>query len=199
MKHEANVSPLLDPATPLPAHLHIFVAFDWGEEVDLERAAQLAPGEFVALSRRPRTPPSITYKPPPLRFRLAPTIVPLPVLGDLTADRVEATVFDFAAVSVSLLLPFRLSLPELTRFAGGLADGDSSRIVTRTAHAALEPLFQKVLPAIQKPSLLDTFSEEYYVFHFEPGAPLRPDMFFGDLASWAAGLLRLEDQPLSAE
>src|ERR1700722_3286033 len=113
MKHEANVSPLLDPATPLPAHLHIFVAFDWGEEVDLERAAQLAPGEFVALSRRPRTPPSITYKPPPLRFRLAPLTLALPGCGDTRIDVAEATVFDFAAVSVSLLLPFQLSLNDL--------------------------------------------------------------------------------------
>ena len=188
-----------DTTEPLLGHLHIFVAFDWGEEIDLERAAQLAPGEFVALSRRPRTPPSITYKPPPLRFRLAPTVVSLPVLGDLTAESVEATVFDFAAVSVSLLLRFRLTMSELTQFAGRLADGDCTRVVTRTAYAALEPLFQKVLPAIQKPSSIDTFSEEYYVFHFKPGAPLTPDMFFGDLASWAAGLLRIEDQPLSAE
>jgi hypothetical protein len=184
---------------PLSGHLHIFVAFDWGEELDLERAAHLAPGEFVALSRRPRTPPSITYKPPPLRFRLAPTKLPLPGCGDATAESVEATVFDFAAVSVSLLLPFRLSLEELTQLAGRLADPDISRLVTQTAHAVLEPLFQKILPAIQKTNWIEAFSEEYYVFHFKPGSPLQPETLLDERASWAAGLLRLEDQPLSQE
>jgi len=188
-----------DATAPIPGHLHIFVAFDWGEEIDLERAAQLAPGEFVALSRRPRTPPSFTYKPPPVRFRLAPMELPLPSCGDGLAEQVEATVFDFAAVSVALLLPFHLSFEELTQLAGRLADPDISRLVKQTAHAALEPLYQKVLPAIQKPNWIEAFSEEYYVFHFKPGAPLRPETLLGVQASWTAGLLRIEDQPLSQE
>jgi hypothetical protein len=184
---------------PLSGHLHIFVAFDWGDEVDLDRAAQLAPGEFVSLSRRPRTPPSIKYKPPPLRVRLAPVKLPLPGCGEGTAEVVEATVFDFGAVSLSLLLPFRLTLAELTQLAGRLADSDISRFVEQTAHAALEPLHDRILPAIQKPNWVEAFSEEYYVFHFKPGTPLRPDVLLGDLASWAAGLLRIEDQPLSED
>ena len=190
-----------DATAPLIGHLHIFVAFDWGDAVDLERAAQLAPGEgeFLSLSRRPRTPPSITYKPPPLRFRLAPAKLPLPGCGDATAELIEATVFDFAAVSVSLLLSIRLTLAELTQLAGRLADADIARLVIQTAHAALRPLYERILPAIQKPNWIEAFSEEYYVFHFKPGAPLQPDTLLGDLATWAAGLLRLEDQPLSEE
>jgi hypothetical protein len=198
MTHDASAPPL-DPTVPLPAHLHIFVAFDWGDEVDLERAAQLAPGEFVSLSRRPRTPTSITYKPPPLRVRLAPVKLSLPGCGDAPIELVEATVFDFAAVSVSLELPLRLSRDGLTQLAGRLADPDVSRLVIRTAYAALGPLYEKVLPAIQKPQWVESFSEEYYVFHFKPGSPLCPEPLLGDLAGWAAGLLRLEDQPLSAD
>jgi len=191
-----------DASEPLIGHLHIFVAFDWGDAVDLERAAQLAPGEgeFLSLSRRPRTPPSITYKPPPLRFRLAPAKLALPGCGeDCTAEAVEATVFDFAAVSVALLIPIRLTLAELAQLAGRLADADIARSVIQTAHAALRPLYERVLPAIQKPNWNEAFSEEYYVFHFKPGAPLQPDMLLGDLSTWAAGLLRLEDQPLSED
>jgi hypothetical protein len=188
-----------DATTPLPAHLHIFVAFDWGDEVDLECAAQLAPGEFVSLVRRPRTPSSITYKPPPLRFRLAPVKLELPGCGQCVVEQVEATVFDFAAVSLSLELQLRLSRDELTQLAGRLADPDVSRLVTHTAYAALGPLYDKVLPVILKPKWVESFSEEYYVFHFRPGSPLSPEALLGDLAGWAAGLLRLEDQPLSAD
>src|SRR5690242_1086900 len=61
-----------DSAALVTGRLHVYVAFDWGDEVDLDRARQLAPGAIVALSRRPRTPTSIGYKPSPLRFRLAP-------------------------------------------------------------------------------------------------------------------------------
>src|SRR5262249_34675709 len=122
-----------DATTPLPAHLHVFVAFDWGDEVDLERAAQLAPGEFVSLVRRPRTPSSITYKPPPLRFRLAPVKLELPGCGECAVEQVEATVFDFAAVSVALELQLRLSRDGLTQLAGRLADPDVARLVSRTA------------------------------------------------------------------
>jgi hypothetical protein len=188
-----------DATTTLPGHLHIFVAFDWGDEIDLDLAGQLAGGEYVALSRRPRTPSSITYRPRPLRFRLAPVRLPLPGCHEPNIERVEATVFDFAAVSVSLELPIELSLAELTQLAGRLADPDVTRLVAETAYAALEPLHEKVRPAIAKAQWVEGFSEEYYVFHFEPGGPLRPDDLLGERSGWATGLLRLEDQPLSTE
>ncbi|MEX2120887.1 MAG: hypothetical protein WD847_14950 [Pirellulales bacterium] len=51
-------------ATVLSGALHIHVAFDWGDEVDLAQAQQLAPSRLRALTRRPRTPSSIAYRPP---------------------------------------------------------------------------------------------------------------------------------------
>src|SRR5262245_47800296 len=56
------------PETVLAGTLHLYVAFDWGDELDLERARQLVPAEVHELPRRRRTPPSIAYRPPPLRF-----------------------------------------------------------------------------------------------------------------------------------
>jgi hypothetical protein len=49
---------------PLAGHLWVFVAFDWGEEVDLDQAGRVGQGEQLELSRRPRTPSSFAYKPP---------------------------------------------------------------------------------------------------------------------------------------
>ena len=93
--------------------LHVYVAFDWGDELDLERARQLVPAEVHDLPRRRRTPPSIAYRPPPLRFRLAPVALGLAV-GDNQPAEAEATVFDFAAVSVAFHQPFRLPLGGLS-------------------------------------------------------------------------------------
>jgi hypothetical protein len=40
----------------LTGTLHILVAFDWGDEIDLERVRQLVRAEVYALPRRRRTP-----------------------------------------------------------------------------------------------------------------------------------------------
>src|SRR5438445_7789318 len=101
--------------------LHTFVAFDWGEEIDLERARSLVPAETRVLPRRRRTPASIAYRPPPLRLHLAPVTVELPGIGCVPMSA-EATVFDFAAVSIAMHAPFELSGGALTELAGALAE-----------------------------------------------------------------------------
>jgi hypothetical protein len=57
--------------------VHIYVAFDWGDEVDLEAARRLLTGQPQALARRRRTPSSFAYGPPPLRFPLEPIEIKL--------------------------------------------------------------------------------------------------------------------------
>ena len=95
--------------------LHIFVAFDWGEEVDLIRAALLVPAETQLLPRRRRTPASFVYRPAPLRYRLVSKPCQLPDLPGGKFD-VEATVFDFGAVNLTLTTDFSLPADALTRF-----------------------------------------------------------------------------------
>src|SRR5438045_1726931 len=120
------------PDTVLAGTLHLYVAFDWGDELDLERARRLVPAEVHALPRRRRTPPPIAYRPPPLRFRLAPAPLGLPA-GDDTPAAAEATVFDFAAVSVAFHLPFRLPLTGLLQLAAALADPAPVHAAARAA------------------------------------------------------------------
>ena len=43
---------MLDPSHVVTGVLHAAVAFDWGDEVDLEHARRLAPAEFRTLARR---------------------------------------------------------------------------------------------------------------------------------------------------
>jgi hypothetical protein len=191
----AVVSRSLDPATPLGGNLHVYVAFDWGEEMDLERARNLVPAEVHALPRRRRTPSSIAYRPPPLRFLLPNVPLELSELGTVQASA-EATVFDFAAVSVAMHLPFTLSAEALTRLAGWLAD---STPLLRAARSALEGLHRQLLPAILNPMWSDALSEEFLIFQFTPECTLEAGSLLEEGTAWLASLVRLETGPLSNE
>src|SRR5437660_12745916 len=94
--------------------LHIYVAFDWGDEVDLERARGLVSGSYQALPRRRRTPASFSYRPPPLHVTLASAKLELPELGTVAAGT-GVKIFDFAAVSLAFHVPFTLTMAALTR------------------------------------------------------------------------------------
>ncbi len=187
--------PAPPPATAVAGTLHVYVAFDWGDEVDLEKARSLVPAEQQVLLRRRRTPSSIAYRPPPLRFLLEPMTLNLPGCGEFQAAA-EATVFDFAAVSVALHLPFRLPPANLVQLAGCLAE---SAPLVQAARAAVLPLHRKLLPAVGKPQWSDDLSEEYFVFHLPPGGPLPAEVLLDGQAGLLAGLVRLEEGPLSAE
>jgi hypothetical protein len=183
-----------DPAAVLTGTLHAYVAFDWGEEVDLDHARRLVPAVVhTSPARRRRTPTSLAYRPPPLRFPLDPVALELPELG-LLQLRAEATVFDLAAVSVGLHAPFQLPMAGLTRLADWLAEPVP---VLQAARSALEALYRNLGPAIQNPLWRDDFSEEYFVFQMPPDDTLPPARLRDDLAGWLAGLLRLEAGPLS--
>ncbi|MFO0843746.1 MAG: hypothetical protein U0797_15355 [Gemmataceae bacterium] len=183
----------------LAGRLSIYVAFDWGEEIDLERARQQGAGVVLDIARRPRTPRSIALRPPPLRFPLGPVAVAMPGLAGSAVRSAEATVFDFAGVSVAFHVPFTLPRHELRLLAARLNDPEPSLQIVQAAREAVEPLYHKLQPAISKPAWDRALSEEYFVFQFTPAANVSPDALLGDHADWLAGLLRLEDEPLSAQ
>jgi hypothetical protein len=181
----------------LSGRLHVYVAFDWGDEIDLDRARQQGAGVVLDMMRRPRTPASIAYRPPPLRFPLGPVVITMPGLAGTPIRGAEATVFDFGGVSVALQLPFAAPRRELRDLAASLTEPPTAVAVMQTARAILEPLYHKLLPAIANPLWRENFWEEYFVFQFPPGPAVAPDRLLGDDAGWLAGLLRLEDEPLS--
>jgi hypothetical protein len=185
----------LAAAGPLSGMLHTYVAFDWGEEMDLDQARRLVPAEIRDLPRRRRTPSSIAYRPPPLRFALPNVPLELPESGSVLAS-CEATVFDFAAASVAFHVPFALPAESLSRLAGWLADPTP---LLHAARAALSPLHEKLLPALHDPLWSDDLSEEYVIFQLAPNCPFDPAFLLGDGAGWVAGLTRLESGPLSEE
>jgi hypothetical protein len=176
----------------------VFVAFDWGDELDLDHARRLVPAELRDLPRRRRTPTSMTYRPPPLFVSLAPVPLKLAELGDVQATA-GVTLFDFAAVSMQLTIPFQLTTDSLRRLADGLAEPTA---LVEAARAALQPLHDRLLPAIDDPLWRPELSEEYFVFQLPPGPPLPEPVGLlsgPDRAGWLAGLVRLENGPFSAE
>jgi hypothetical protein len=185
----ADIAPALDTITGI---LHVYVAFDWGEEVHMEHVRQLVPIEPHLFPRRRRTPSSIAYRPPPLRFALGPVPIELRETGPLQATA-EATVFDFAAVSVALHVPFQLAPSRLSRLASELAQPDT---LVQAARNAIEPLHKRLLPAIERP-LWGDLSEEYFVFELPPSDALLARELLDRQAPWLAGLVRLDAQPLS--
>src|SRR5436305_2452977 len=146
----------LTAETVLSGTLHVYVAFDWGEEIDLDHARRLVPAEVQGLARRPRTPPAFSYRPPPLRYRLGAVPLSLPEAGVLLADA-DATVFDFGAISAALHVPFHLTMPQLARLAAWLAEPAE---VVQAARTALASLHQQLLPAVRKPDWREDLSEE---------------------------------------
>lgn len=181
----------------LTGTLHLLVAFDWGDEIDLERVRQLVPAQVHALPRRRRTPSSIAYQPAPLQLGIAPLLLELPELGAVQA-LAEATVFDFAAVSVALRVPFSLTPEQLLHLAGWLAEPTSA---VERVQLAMLPLYQQLRPAMRDAKWDMQLSEEYVVFEFPPGqlpppaelvVPTHPQ------AAWLGGLLRLDTGTLSA-
>jgi hypothetical protein len=153
----------------------------------------LIPSEIEELARRRRTPASVAYSPPPLRVPLSGVSVPFAEIGPCHPEA-EATLFDFGGVSVSLHVPFRLSAAQVRCLAGALAEPQP---LVQAACAALAPLYHQLQPAITKPGWQPSFSEEYFVFQFPPGPDLNPALLLRDQRPWLAGLLRLEDDPLS--
>ena len=79
--------PMLPPSGTWAGILHIFVAFDWGEEIELQRARRRVPAEVHELPRRLRTPSSIAYRPPPLRFQAKMNLPDLPEVGPTCSGR----------------------------------------------------------------------------------------------------------------
>ncbi len=196
----AQPEPAPDNGTAVGGTLHVYVAFDWGDEIDLDHARRLVPAEIHALSRRRRTPTSIGYRPPPLRVVLPPVPLDLDGLGTVTAAA-GVTLFDFAAVSMHLRVPLELPPERLRRLAGWLAEPSS---LVAAARSALQPLHRQLLPALRDPLWQEDMSEEYFVFQLPPGPPLPPpgQLLSGlavERSGWLASLVRLESGPLSTE
>jgi hypothetical protein len=170
--------------------VHFMHSFDVGYEIDLDRVRPVFALESGVLPRRRRTPESIRYRPAPLRTTLDVTGLALPGgFVPSSPPRAELTLFDFAALSVTIQFPLKISPAELLRLAGELSEPTS---LTASARLAVAPWIDRIKPMVTEFEL-GNFSEEYVIFQLQTV----------DLAwlerreDWVAGLVRLEPEPLS--
>jgi hypothetical protein len=177
----------------LSGFLHILVAFDWGEAIDLTHAGRLLEPNAVDESNHGHA--SHLHGTLPCLIELNPLTVAIPALGNVKATS-KASVFDFGAVSVALSIPFTLSAAALSGLAGQLTEPNQ---FMRSARAASEQLHGHLLPAIKKPEWSD-LNEEYLVFQLMPGelGPAEPLLSDG-AGKWLAGVTLLDPSPLSGE
>ena len=170
--------------------IHLNYAFDIGYEIDLDLARRLLHGSEGTLPRRKRTPESIRYRPAPLRVTVDASSLTLPCgLETISPPTGELALFDFAAISLSLRFPARITPESLLELAGELAEPEALNTAVRQV---VHPWIERIRPAVLGFELSE-LSEEYILFQV-PDA--RAD-WLEARPEWVAGLVRLESEPLS--
>lgn len=171
-----------------------FFAFDLGYEISLEQVgSMLASSPMQPLSRKKQTP---NY----LQFAYRPQVLSLgemEAFGELRGE-IQATIFDFGAVSISyhwLLSDGNkaLTLSELPGLSQRMFDFN----LEDHARAQVKSLMARILPAITRPEL-STLVEDYYVFVLERfETPLLAEDFLSGHSETLAQILQFDTQPLS--
>jgi hypothetical protein len=168
-------------------------AFDVGYEVSLEKLrAMMDTTPVQPLSRKKQTPTYLQYTKPPQILHLG-----LAAGHFAASGSIQATIFDFGAVSISyrwpLAQPGGVPLSELSRVSHDLYNFN----LVPHARDQVETLMSKIRPAITRPRLADLL-EDYYLFIIESlDQPLKADELITLHRSTLAQSLRFELTTLS--
>ncbi len=168
-------------------------AFDIGYEVSLEKvSAMIETTPVQPLSRKKRTPTHMQYTKPPQILSLGLATGHFAVAGNI-----QATIFDFGAISIAYRWPMGqgndISLGSLPGISHDLYNLD---LVTHAREQA-EALMRKIEPAIFRPGLADLV-EDYYLFIIEAlDQPMRAEELLSAHRGMLARTLRFETANLS--
>ncbi|QQS08160.1 MAG: hypothetical protein IPK69_09145 [Phycisphaerales bacterium] len=181
----------------------LLLAFDVGFSIDLAAADRLLAKDAASsegrgvLQRIRRSPRYFAYNPAPLR--VARPASPIPLANTSTAHAIEATIFDFGAVSLSYSLPILGTLPDLLHISESLYENES---ILADARARLDELLTLLAPAIRQPAIAPIV-EDYAIFQIEEssisldGSSCTLDNFLASARAPLAAILRAESTPLS--
>jgi len=169
-----------------------FFAFDIGYEINLNTARELLPSApRQPLTRKKQTPNYLQYPNPPQVVQWATTDTLLGIAGHITI-----TLFDFGAISIMYrwALPSELPLADLPKLSQLL----SQRNLEADARVQLQIIFERMTPAIIRPSIA-SLVEDYYIFVIERFTTALQAEQLLQQQGILAQVLRFETQPLSKE
>ncbi len=161
---------------------NVLFACDVGLAIDLEQAQRriTANQQRGHIRHRRRTPNYFEYQPAPLRVAL--TVPPIQLGRYAAATDIEATIYDFGAVSVQFELPLTGPLSDLLDLSDAIWDHPE---LNTQATRIVEELVQSIGPAINKPTISDRV-EDYVIYQIEQ---LEPAISATELIAAHGGLL----------
>src|SRR5262245_25535903 len=168
-------------------------AFDVGYEVSLERlSAMIETTPVQPLSRKKQTPTYMQYTKPPQILSLGLATGHFAIAGNI-----QATIFDFGAVSIAYRWPIgqgnEISLDGLPQISSDLYELN----LETHAKEQVEALMRKIEPAIFRPRLADLV-EDYYLFIIEKlDQPIRAEELLAEHRELLALTLRFETAGLN--
>jgi hypothetical protein len=147
---------------------HVWFAYDLGQQIDLDRAELRcsARTERELIKHEHREPAYLQFRPAPLHV-----VEPCPALeigGFATDGRVEATLYDFGAISVAYRIP--LGGRELDELRGLASVLDEDSRLQRDSTERVKAWIERLGDAVRAPRLADLV-EDYAVFHVQRWAP----------------------------
>ena len=176
----------------------VFLAFEAGFSIDLARATTRLPAAArEALPASRRVPADSDFAQKPLRVVIERRSIAIGAWR--TEAAVEATLYDFGAVSIAFRIPFSDAPETLRSLAASLWNNAA---LAAEARAAVEALLATLGDAVMRAELR-AGAEDYVVFTVDPAS--FNEVAHGALtvdvigAARAAALLRLEDGALSAQ
>ena len=177
-------------------HVIALFAFDVGYEVELDKVRELLTTTPVQpLSRKKLNPNYLQYNKPPQMLHLGatPELVARP-------GHIQATIFDFGAVSIAYRWPIAVSgeplaLARLPQLSHDLYEHN----LETHARELMDSLLQRLQPAITKPAF-SALVEDYYLFVIEKfDQPLTAAELLQQHGAALAQTLRFEIKSLSGE
>jgi hypothetical protein len=168
-------------------------AFDIGYEVSLEKLSSMVSTTPIRpLSRKKQTPTYLQYTRTPLILHIGLVTGHFAIPGNI-----QATIFDFGAVSISYRWPLAqndpISIEEMPQMSHDLY---ALNLETH-AREQVETLIKRIEPAIVRPNL-SRMSEDYYLFIIEKlDQAHKGEQFVAQNRAALAQTLLFETSPLS--
>jgi hypothetical protein len=171
-------------------------AYEVGRSIDLDRAEERITTlkERANIRHKRRAPSYFEYRPAPLRVTQEAESVAVGPFATMPA--VDVLLYDFGALSVRYMIPFRGPLDAVLALSEAIYENP---VLLADARRRVVQLVGDVGAAVARPSIAD-FVETYAIFEFASlDPPLEPDAVLASHAGDLARILRSERAALSSE